>query len=60
MGNSEHMRKRLQALEMEYWRRWCNLTLYDRIKNEEIRGRINICTSIHDTVDTKRLRWYGH
>lgn len=29
-------------------------------KNEEIRGRMSITTSIMDVVEAKSLRWYGH
>ena len=38
----EHMRTRLLAMEMRYWRRWCRLTLQDGVKIEEIREGINI------------------
>ena len=46
-------------MEMGYWRRICRLTLLDRIKKNEIRERINICTNINNTADAKRLRWCG-
>ena len=55
-----HMRKRLHALEMRYWKRCCRLTLLDRVKSEEIRERTNVCTNINDTIDVKILGWYEH
>ena len=51
------MKKRLKAMEMNYWRRCCSLTLVDRVRNEEIRRRMGIGTTVVDTVGAKNLRW---
>lgn len=57
---TEQMKKKLLAMEMGYWRRCCKLTLLDKVRNEHIRNRMNIATSIIDTIEAKKLRWYGH
>lgn len=57
---TEQLKKRLLAAEMSFWRRCCRLTLMDKVRNEEIRERMNIQTTIIDTVESKSLRWYGH
>nr|CAH7720104.1 unnamed protein product [Callosobruchus chinensis] len=54
------MEKRLLAMEMGYWRRCCKLTLLDKVRNEQIRDRMSIATTIIDTIEAKKLRWYGH
>lgn len=36
------------------------LALLDRKPNIEIRKRMDVDLSILDTVNSKRLRWYGH
>ena len=53
-------KKKLLAMEMGCWRRCCRRTLLDRIRNEDIRTEMNIDTNILDTINAKRLRWYGH
>ena len=57
---TEQMKKKLLAMEMGYWRRCCKVTLRDRVRNDEIRERMGIGLSIIDTIESKRLRWYGH
>ncbi|KAL3284148.1 hypothetical protein HHI36_018316 [Cryptolaemus montrouzieri] len=47
-------------MEMDYWRRSCGLTRLDRIKNTEIRERAEVDLDIKDTIEAKRLEWYGH
>lgn len=51
---------KLKAMEMEFWRRSCNIKRTDRIRNEEIRQRMGIATNIIDTIEGRRLKWYGH
>ena len=46
-------------MEMRYWRRR-QLTLADRVRNEEIRNRMEIGTTTVDTIAAKSLRWYEH
>lgn len=57
---SEQLKRRLLAAEMGFWRRCCRLTLLDKVRNEVIRERMNIQTTIVDTTEAKSLRWYGH
>ena len=57
---TESLRGKLLSMEMGFWRRCCRLTLMDKIRNNEIRERIGVGITIIDTIDAKRLRWYGH
>ena len=57
---TEKSKKKLRAVEMEYWRRCCALTKLDKIRNEEIRNRVGVSIDIIDTIESKRLSWYGH
>ncbi|CAG9827936.1 unnamed protein product [Diabrotica balteata] len=45
-------------MEMNYWRRCCQLTRRERVRNTEIRERMGIDIDI--LVECKRLKWYGH
>ena len=56
----ELIRKILQSMEMGYCRKRCRITFQNKITNEEIKAILNICTSKKDTIDAKRLTWYGH
>lgn len=51
---------RLQAAEMEYWRRSCGLTKLDKVRNEEIRRRAEVDIDVTETIEVKQLAWYGH
>lgn len=57
---TQQLKNKLKAMEMTFWRRSCKLTLLDRVRNEEIRTRMGVSTSIIDTIEAKGLRWYGH
>lgn len=59
-ATTEQLKKKLRATEMGYWRRCCQLTIQDKIRNEDVLARLNIGTTILDTVEAKCLRWYGH
>ncbi|KAF2890792.1 hypothetical protein ILUMI_15381, partial [Ignelater luminosus] len=48
---TEQIEKRLLAMEMAYWRRCCRLTLHDRVKNTNIREKINLGPTVIDTID---------
>jgi len=50
---------RLKAVEMDFWRRACGVSRIERVRNGEIR-RSQRKKDIMDTVDMKRLVWYGH
>lgn len=53
-------RSRLMAVEMDYWRRSCRISRLDHVRNDTIREMMNVEGTIMDTVDKKRLTWYGH
>lgn len=57
---TEKNKKKLKALEMDFWRRSCGVSRLEHIRNEEIRQRMAVQGSIIDTIEEKRLRWYGH
>ena len=56
--------RRIQALEMRYYRRLLNSSYKDHVTNEEVRNRIQNATGVHDDLLTivkkRKLRWYGH
>lgn len=56
----KNMNQKILAAEMSYWRRCCNLTLFDHVRNEDIRERMTATYTIIDTINEKQLKWYGH
>ena len=56
--------RRIQALEMRYYRRLLSISYKDHVTNEEVRNRIQNATGGHDDLLTmvkkRKLRWYGH
>ena len=57
---SKRNKTRIKAMEMEFWRRSCQLTRMDKVRNTEIRARMGIDIDIIETIEVKRLKWYGH
>ena len=53
-------KNRLLSLEMDYWRRSAGFSKLDHIRNEEIRRIMEVEGTILDTIERKRLLWYGH
>lgn len=53
-------RSKINAVEMEYWRRCCRIIRTDRIPNEEIRNRMGIQKDAVSRIEEKQLSWYGH
>ena len=55
--------RRIQALEMRYYRRLLNISYKDHVKNEEVRSRIQNAIDVHDDLLTmvkkRKRRWYG-
>ena len=45
---------------MDFWRRACGVSRLDHVRNEEIRRRVQRDEDIMDTINMKRLIWYGH
>jgi len=53
-------RSRIQATEMEYWRRCCQVTRRERFQNQRIREIMKPDKSTLESIETKALLWYGH
>ena len=58
------IKRRIQALEMRFYRRRLNISYKDHVTNEEVLNRIQNANGVHDdllTMEKKRkLRLYGH
>src|SRR6218665_3200294 len=56
----EKQKPRLSVFKMACLRRIEGVTRRDKIRNEEIYNRLNIRYSIIDTIQNKRLCYFGH
>ena len=56
--------RRIQAMEMRYYRRIPHISYKDHVTNEEVRGKIQQAIGPHEnlltTVKRRKLQWYGH
>jgi hypothetical protein len=52
--------KKINAVEMSFWRRCCGLTLEDHVRNDKIREIMETEVTLTDTTEAKQLKWYGH
>ena len=59
-GLKEVERKKLNVFEMGCLRSMCGVTLWDRVRNEEVRRRVHVERELSDRVDQSVLRWFGH
>ena len=41
-------------------RKMLGVTLRDTLRNEEVRRRTTVMTSVATVVEQNKLRWYGH
>lgn len=57
---NRRLQHRINAVEMAFWRRSCGVTLFDHIRNEEIRERVGIEAPLTESIEAKQLLWYGH
>lgn len=57
---NETNKQKLRAMEMDCWRRCCGHTRMDRIRNQQIRDEMEVDIDIVETIEVKRLIWYGH
>ena len=51
---------RLNAVEMRSLKRMCGKTMYDRIKNVDIRKECKADVSVMNRIKKGTLRWFGH
>jgi hypothetical protein len=52
--------KKLNAVEMSFWRRCCGLTLEGHVRNDRIRDIMETEVTLTDTIEAKHLKWNGH
>lgn len=48
------------ALKMDYWRRSNRTSRLEHVRNAQIREEMEVDGTILDTIESKRLLWYGH
>ena len=58
------LQRRIQAVEMRWFRRLLGISYKDHITNEEVRSKITHQVSQYEdlltTVKKRKMRWYGH
>ncbi|GFG38800.1 hypothetical protein Cfor_02812 [Coptotermes formosanus] len=52
--------KKINGLEMSFWRRCSGLALEDHVRNDIIRQIMETEVTLTDTVEAKQLKWCGH
>jgi hypothetical protein len=52
--------KKINAVEMSFWRRCCGLTLEDHVRNDTIREIMETEVTLTNTIEAKQLKWHGH
>ncbi|KAK7794664.1 hypothetical protein R5R35_003782 [Gryllus longicercus] len=57
---SKKLKDKFQSTEMMFWRRCCKHSLLDKIRNDEIRNKMKVQTTLNDTIEMRQLKWYGH
>ena len=53
-------KRALNALEMDYLRRSAGVSKLDRVRNVEIRAKMDATQTIVDRVEQRGLKWFGH
>ena len=59
-GLREAEMRKLDVFEMRCLRSMCGLTLWNRVRNEEVRRRAQVEGQLSCRVDQCVLRWFGH
>ena len=59
-GLKKKDQRKLLTTEMSMLRKMLGVTLRDKIRNEEVRRRTTVMTSVVTVVEQNKLRWYGH
>jgi hypothetical protein len=52
--------KKINVVEMSFWRICCGLTPEDRVRNDKIREIMETEVTLTDTIEAKQLKRYGH
>ncbi len=52
--------RKLLTTEMTILRKMLGVTLRDELRNEKVRRRTTVMTSVVTVVEQNKLRWYGH
>ena len=58
-GLREVEQRKLYVFEMGCLRSMCGLTLWNRVRNEEVKRRVHVEQQLSDRVDQSVLRWLG-
>ncbi|XP_071644241.1 uncharacterized protein [Temnothorax longispinosus] len=53
-------RRRINAVEMDYLRRGAGVSRLSRVKNEEVRNRMEAEKTIIERIEKRQLCWFGH
>ena len=59
-GLKKKDQRKLLTTEMSMLRKMLGVTLRDKIRNEEVRRRTTVMTSVVTVVEQNKLCWYGH
>ena len=61
---TEELQRRIQAIEMRYYRKILRISSEDHVTNEEVRAKIQHAIGPHEDLLTiakrRKLQWYGH
>ena len=61
---TDELQRRIQAIEMRYYRKILHIPYKDRVTNEEVHGNIQQAIGPHrdllTIVKRRKLQWYGH
>lgn len=57
---SAAVKRKLNAIEMDYLRRGARRSRRERVRNEEIRSIMDAHETVVERVEKRRLRWFGH
>lgn len=52
--------QRVTAMEMNFWRRCCQKTLLDHVRNEDVRDLVQVERTLTDRIEENQLLWFGH
>ena len=55
---SVNERKRLDVMEMKCLRSMCGVSILDRVRNEEVREKVQLNEKLSERIDKRILRWF--